>query len=210
MINFEKRIGRITASEIYNIIPGPRGGTKGRDTYLIGKVVEKILNESLDGFENDATVWGNEVEPLGKMAFLLHLGLTEEWVEFDPETRVWKGSDMVAYTPDMVGDTFTAQGKCPYSPVEHYKLYLLEDEKELKKHSPKYYWQTIAECVFEEKERCYFHSYSPRFVDAGLSLKVLEWVPSEEDRDLLLTSIAEAEEILNSFSTTEQPAPTLE
>jgi len=143
MTNNPKRYGRFTASEIFKLVPGERGGTATRDKYILEKAIEIVQGCELPGFTSRHTEHGNWHEREAIDAFMAASGLT---VEYQSDQFLPYG-DNAGATPDgLVTDPFTGEifatvdVKCPTGKFWHQKLDIIQNAKPQFQNSPKEYF----------------------------------------------------------------------
>ena len=67
---FQARLGVCTASRIFDIIPGKRGGfLASRKAYMLELLAERITGVQLEFYLSKAMEWGTNTEPLARSAY---------------------------------------------------------------------------------------------------------------------------------------------
>lgn len=213
---FLSRKGKITASEIVNILTKGRGKDevfgKTALSYLNDKVAERMMDDdSFIWYMSDvkkstpAMRWGTEYEDTAREQYELATGRKVMDCPFTP----MKGyEDYVGGSPDGRCSTMDriVEYKCPFNPaihIEHCKWMTPED---LKIGNPQYYAQVQHNMENTGTKICDFVSYSPLF-RKGLDLHILE-IPYDEEYmkvllerlDLSVAYMKEQEALFNSKS----------
>lgn len=177
---FENRLGKLTSSEIFNLM-GDRFWTTGCQSYIYRKVGEMIAGRSVKGeIETEATAWGlvHEADAIKKFAISKGLEyiicqqlITEPGSRFGstPDGLIIhrESADKTAY------DVSTIEIKCPPTYNNYVSLALCETPEHLKNENKKYYWQ-----VLDQMENCdalvaYFVVYHPDFKNGNM--RVIEF-----------------------------------
>ncbi len=185
---FLSRKGKITASEIVNILTKGRGKDevfgKTALTYLNDKVAERLMDD--DAFiwymtdikkSTPAMRWGTEYEDTAREQYEI---ATKRKVMDCPFMPLEGFEDYVGGSPDGRCSTMDriVEYKCPFNPsvhIEHCKWLKPED---LLAGNPQYYAQVVTNMLITKTKLCDFTSYSPLFRD-GLDLHILE-VPCDD------------------------------
>lgn len=224
------RLGKFTGSNIYKLMAqgkrpmtqaeldarekGPRGGlldkrttieddnilSDGAMTYVEERVAEVMTGQSTNSVDNDATRWGNELEPDARELFSTlyskNILLTGHkcWEENPSEAGC-------SLDGEVEGEDATIEIKCPFNSAIHIGYCQLTDPKKL---PPAYWYQIQAGLLFTGKSKCYFISYDPRVINEANRLFVLE-VPAYKDAQELIklklrVAIAKKTEILNQLN----------
>lgn len=174
---FQVRLGKFTASKISKLITGTKAT---REKYIYEKASEIMTGQSPKETFSQATDWGhaNELEALQCTANTLNINIEPgTWVQFN---------DDLGCTPDGSNDTHIIQIKCPYNSDNHLVNLMLADPAALKKKHDEYYWQIVCETVFCKKEAGLFVSFDPRMRVKEQRLKIIQVIPTAEERQLLL------------------------
>lgn len=192
---FAIRRGLFTGSEIENICK-PKGLGSTGETYIYQKVSEILTPPKFDQpqFENDATRWGNEYEPLAVSVHEIRSNSQAEEIGF-MKHHVWS---FLGASPDRKmfrdGNVGVMECKCPYSGENHIKHMMIDSVEYFKANFPKYYWQCVCEfvctpdCKFVD-----FVSFDPR-VDKKYRYFCFTFTPSQEDCEFLINRAILAEE----------------
>lgn len=110
----QKRLGRVTASRIADVMAKGRSGapSASRESYLGQLVTERLTNIPHEGFKSSAMEWGTVTEPEARAAYEFYRNVPVELVDFvDHPTVLMSGC-----SPDgFVGETGMVQFKCPSS-----------------------------------------------------------------------------------------------
>lgn len=107
----EARLGRITASRIYDVIAKTAKGTytSKRDDYAYQLAAERMTGLPTRIFTNDAMIHGTETEPLALEFYAEYYGHTVT----DAPFIIHKGMAFAGASPDgIVNDEFLVEIKC--------------------------------------------------------------------------------------------------
>ena len=173
------RLGKVTASRVFDLIPGKSGRyLKSRSTYMDEKLAEKLSGEPLPHFMTKAMEWGVEWEPVARGAFEALMNLEVKEVGFIPHPTIPEFGS----SPDgLIGDDWGLEIKCPNT-TTHIR-FLLTKEIE-----PRYQYQMMANMMCTGRKNWYFVSYDPRLTqefkfavkefkfDEAMALKIEEEV----------------------------------
>jgi len=196
-----QRKGKLTASEIVNILTKGRGKDeyfgKTAYTYLNDKIAERLMDDEMFiYYMNDvkkstpAMRWGSEYEDIAREQYELATGCKVMDCPFTPMSGY---EDYVGGSPDGRRSTLDRiiEIKCPYNPsvhIEHCKWVKPED---LKVGNPQYYAQVQHNMLITGTEICDFISYSPLY-RRGMDLHILEVPIDKEFTDNLLERIGKS------------------
>ena len=184
-----QRKGKLTASEIVNILTKGRGKDevfgKTALTYLNEKVSERLMDDEMFiYYMNDvkkstpAMRWGTEYEDTAREQYELAKGVKVMDCPFMPmkgyESYVGGSPDGRLSTLDRIIEI-----KCPYNPAVHVEHCRWIKPEDLKVGNPQYYAQVQHNMLITGTELCDFISYSPLYRQ-GLDLHILE-VPLDKD-----------------------------
>lgn len=188
-----------TGSEIENICKPTGLGTTGK-TYVFEKVAELLTPPEFDThFENDATRWGNENEPLAvhvhekrsnsmceEMGFQVHPELT--YLGASPDRKVFRG-----------GKVGVLEAKCPHEGKNHIKHMMIDSVGYFKKEFPKYYFQTVTEYICTPDATFVdFVSFDPRMAKKYRYF-CFTFTPPEEDQKLVINRAIEARKLYDQI-----------
>lgn len=195
------RKGKLTASEIVNILTKGRGKDeyfgKTAITYLNDKVAERLMDDEMFiYYMNDvkkstpAMRWGTEYEDTAREQYELATGCKVMDCPFTPMSGY---EDYVGGSPDGRRSTLDRiiEIKCPWNPsvhIEHCKWVKPED---LKVGNMQYYAQVNLNMLITGTEMCDFISYSPLY-RRGMDLHILEVPIDKEFTDNLLERIGKS------------------
>lgn len=170
----KQRIGRFTASDIYRLLTyeeKPNYLSPGALTYIEEKALE-ILTEG----KSRKNIFTLSMEH-GKDYELEAISRAEQKLNIKFK-KIGKEQEFIEYglhagaTPDGVAETIGAEVKCPDCKT-HFKYLKIENQEDLKKIEPKYYWQTQMGMLCTELDQWYFISYDPRFSNEDKQLKIV-------------------------------------
>lgn len=150
---WKKRLGKITASRIGDIMPGARGAYKdSREALAYSLAAEWLTSTPQNTFVSHAMQWGIDQEPNAKLAYSAKTGIEVKEADFyqHPTIALSGGS------PDGLIETYgLLEVKCPET---HNHLKTLCEGFILPKYI--YQMQWCMEC--SGKQYCDFVSFDPR------------------------------------------------
>ena len=193
---FLARRGKITASQVANIIGKGRGTefSKTGMTYIEDCASElfvprDIWTSYLDEFNKPsrAKQRGTENEDNARQAYIKAMCMEPEQMKqvgFIP----WPEDKLVGGSPDgcVPDENVVIEIKCPYTLRAHMEHLAYRCPDDLKKDNPGYYWQCIMNMMLTDAGACDFISYHPWF-GTQAQLKVLR-IPRNDDDEMLLQS----------------------
>lgn len=183
---FKVRAGKLTGSNAQQI--GNCG--KGLDTLCFETVAEKYLIKPVEGYENEHTKRGHELEPFARGEY--------ERVTSNPVTLVGfvEYNDYVGTSPDgLVSDDGLIEIKCPDTVkyFEHlvYGIGAIDS---------KYMWQMQMNLLVTGRKWCDYVAYNPNF---QISMWVQRIYPDKDMQQKLLEGFAIGEnkikELINKY-----------
>ncbi len=188
------RKGKITASEIVNILVKGRGKDevfgKTALSYLNDKVAERLMDDEMFIYymrevkkSAPAMRWGTEYEDTAREQYELY---TKCRVMDCPFTPMKGYEDYVGGSPDGRRSSLDRiiEIKCPYNPSVHIEHCKWTNPEDLKIGNPQYYAQVQHNMMITGTAMCDFISYSPMF-RGGLDTHVLE-IPIDEEYNKVL------------------------
>ena len=147
------RLGKLTGSRMYDIIPGSRGRYRKTRVSLMNELIyERLTGESVPFFETPAIIWGREHEDMARAVYEAHTGLSVDLVGSLDHPRI-KG---LSGSPDgLVGDNLFIEIKCPNSTthLEYLSTGIIPE---------KYMYQIHTYMLITERNYCDFVSFDPR------------------------------------------------
>lgn len=147
---FEKRLGRVTSSEISPLM-AQRGLGKGAETYAVKIATEQITGVLPRGFKNKATEHGNTFESEA----IAHYEITK-WDQVTPCGGCLK-NDIWSSTDGIVGENGIVEVKSLYVGSNHGQaLYYKESPS-------KYKAQIQTGLAVTERDWCDYISFDPSF-----------------------------------------------
>lgn len=195
---FLQRKGKLTASEIVNILTKGRGKDevfgKTALTYMNDKVAERFMDDEMFVYYmNDvkkstpAMRWGTEYEDTAREQYELAKGVKVMDCPFTPlkhyESYVGGSPDGRLSSLDRIIEI-----KCPYNPSVHIEHCRWNTPEELKAGNPQYYSQVQLNMLITGTELCDFISYSPLYRN-GIDLHIQEIPLDKEYCDNLIERI---------------------
>lgn len=191
---YEARRGKITASEVADILVKGRGKDevfgKTAISYLNEKVAERFMEPDMFLYymedvkrSTPAMRWGTEYEDTAREQYELATGRK---VMDCPFTEMKGYEGYVGGSPDGRCSTMDRiiEIKAPYNPAIHLEHCRWNTPDDLKKGNLQYYSQVIHNMINTGTKFCDFISYSPLY-RGGLDLHILE-IPLDEDFASLL------------------------
>jgi putative phage-type endonuclease len=201
---FKDRQGSFTGSEVWKLMTEPRSKkesiSKTAETYILEKVWERLSGKCKSGFDNFATEWGNDNEPIAKKWYTKLTGreIQESQLVFRPELKGFTGS------PDgEVDEDGLIEIKCPFNGANHLKHCFITSDEYFKAEHPDYYWQIMSYLYLTGRQWCDFVSFDPR-IDCDLGMFIYRVNKNETEEALLVSKIEQArvlfDQYYNSFS----------
>lgn len=193
------RLGKFTASEIWKLMEKGRGKDeyfgKGAKTYIRQKAAEILTQEPINGGRLNiaALEWGSAHEHEAVKRFEKETGLTVEYYG-GASPKFFDYTPFSGGSPDgLITGEAIIEIKCPFNSAEHIEHLLINTSEDLKDYYPEAYWQILFNMICTETSKGYFISYDNRFAEEPLQTKIVEVFFNENDRDLLLERLKEAE-----------------
>lgn len=200
---WQARIGCFTAADIHKLISDPKTKeakkagelSAGALTYVLEKVHEKLTGISKAGFDNYATQWGVEHEPMAAIWYGKLTGLNvKEAVLCFHETI-----EGFSCTPDkFVNEDGLCEIKCPANGSNHLKHCFITKNEYFKKEHPDYYWQCVSQMVITKRKWVDFVSFDPR-INNDLGMFIYRCELSEVDAELLENKVTRARLVYNEY-----------
>jgi exodeoxyribonuclease (lambda-induced) len=203
---FNQRLGKITSSQVWNLIVEPKEKTKKDNgelsstakDYLMTKIAEKLTGESRS-FQSDATAHGIQYE---QTALDYYAQVTGNIVTTAGYIECIDG--VYGGTPDgFVNDDGIIQVKCPYNYNNHLYNGLITDVSTFKSKHREYYWQCQSDMYISGRQYCDFVSFCPSMPDK-FKMFTLRMDINLDDISILLDklqlSVAFMKEILQTLN----------
>lgn len=175
------RLGKITASMVYDVCVGLKSGgysSAGRD-YMMQLALERITGNPTESFNNAAMQWGTDTEPLAKEAYTLQTMIEIQDVGFKDHPIIENfGASPDGKLIDMFGKPLNKliEIKCPTSKTHLETLFT-------EKINPRYIYQMAAQLMCEGLKECVFLSFDPRLpVEQQMFIKEFELTKELEDQ----------------------------
>ncbi|MBB5074080.1 exodeoxyribonuclease (lambda-induced) [Bartonella callosciuri] len=161
---FQARLGKITASNIYNIISKTTKGTPTSkyEEYKIKLITERLTGEISPSYETEDMRWGieHEKDALQEYSFIYNADIIKCGFIQHPTM------EMAGASPDgLIGEDGLIEVKCPRS-VNHMRFFLDDKIK------PEYLAQMQFQMACTGRKWCDFVSYDPRFTDQSFHLRM--------------------------------------
>ncbi|WP_254492916.1 lambda exonuclease family protein [Bartonella sp. B1099] len=153
---FQARLGKVTASNVYNVLSKTAKGipTSKYEDYKIKLMTERLTEEISQSYITPAMQWGieHEEDALREYAFIYDTEVTGCGFIQHPTIP------MAGASPDgFVGEDGLVEVKCP-QPPNHLRFFIDSNIK------PEYHAQMQFQMACTGRQWCDFISYDPRFV----------------------------------------------
>ncbi|WP_455466432.1 lambda exonuclease family protein [Bartonella sp. B39] len=161
---FQVRLGKITASNIYNVLSKTAKGlpTSKYDDYKITLITERLTEEISPHYETEDMRWGidHEEDAIKEYEFIYDTHVTKCGFIQHPTM------EMAGASPDgLIGDHGLIEVKCPRSKT-HIRFFL---DNQIK---PEYLAQMQFQMACTGRQWCDFVSYDPRFTGQSAPLRI--------------------------------------
>ncbi|MET3590098.1 exodeoxyribonuclease (lambda-induced) [Bartonella silvatica] len=161
---FQARLGKVTASNIYNILSktAKRLPTSKYEDYKIKLITERLTGEVSQLYITPAMQWGIEHEEnaLKEYEFIYDTEVTQCGFIQHPTIK------MAGASPDgLIGEHGLVEIKCPQS-INHVRFFIDDEIK------PEYSAQMQFQMACTGRQWCDFISYDPRFVGKASHLRM--------------------------------------
>ncbi len=161
---FQARLGKVTASNVYNILSKTAKGlpTSKYEDYKIKLITERLTGETSPHYETEDMRWGieHEEDALKEYAFIYDADIRKCGFIQHPTIK------MAGASPDgLIGSDGLIEIKCPRS-ANHMRFCI---DNEIK---PEYHAQMQFQMACTERQWCDFISYDPRFTGASSHLRI--------------------------------------
>jgi putative phage-type endonuclease len=149
---FQKRLGKVTASRIADLMAKTKTGPgASRANYLAQLVTERLTGTPTEGFQSPAMTWGIEQEAAARAAYSARTGVLVDEVDFVDHPTMQAGA-----SPDgLVGEDGLIEIKCPNTST---MLEYLEDRTIPTKYRLQIQWQLAV----TGRDWCDFVAFDPR------------------------------------------------
>lgn len=186
---FANRIGKLTASRMRSAMKRLKNGDDSaeRRNLKIEMLAERMTDQIVPKYTNEAMLWGMETEPEAKDVYEEVTGRLITDVGFmDHPTIPFFGA-----SPDGFVDDGLIEIKCPTTSTH---LTWVIDGEVPEEHKP----QMIVQCLVTSRQWCDFVSYDPR-VPESYQLFVRRFTPTSDERSEIeaeaVKFLAEVEEM---------------
>ncbi|WP_273754802.1 lambda exonuclease family protein [Bartonella sp. MM73XJBT.G] len=161
---FQARLGKVTASNIYNVISKTAKGTPTSkyEDYKIKLITERLTGQTSPYYETEDMRWGieNEEDALREYAFIYDTQITQCGFIQHPTIQ------MAGASPDsLIDEDGLIEIKCPRS-TNHMRFII---DNEIK---PEYLAQMQFQMACTRRKWCDFISYDPRFTRDASHLRM--------------------------------------
>ncbi|UNF41154.1 YqaJ viral recombinase family protein [Bartonella krasnovii] len=161
---FQARLGKVTASNIYNILSKTAKGTPTSkyDDYKIKLITERLTGQTSPYYETEDMRWGieNEEDALREYAFIYDTEVTQCGFILHPTIQMAGASPY-----GFVGEDGLIEIKCPRS-TNHTRFIINNEIK------PEYLAQMQFQMACTGRKWCDFISYDPRFTRDASHLRM--------------------------------------
>jgi len=149
----EDRLGKVTASRVYDLMPGKRGAYRAsRKAYMLELLAERITGRELDNYVSKAMEWGIQTEPLARSAYEAISGNIVTEVGFINHPTI----PSFGASPDgLVGEKGGLEIKCPQQ-TTHLEVMSTGDI------NPKYLYQMQTGMMCTGRKWWEYVDYDPR------------------------------------------------
>ena len=168
----EARLGRITASKIYDVINKTAKGayTSKRDDYAYQLAAERMTGLQTRFFTNDAMLWGTEVEPQALEFYAEYYGYTIQQAPF----IIHRHMDFCGASPDgIVNNEWLVEIKCPqtntFLRIKHDKV-----------PPPQYVAQCQMQMAVTGAPKVDLFVYDPRIIDPTKQFNLFEIIRDDD------------------------------
>lgn len=163
----DKRIGRFTSSDIFNLVKKDKTGKgfgKPALSYIRDKQFEKKLGRYIDNETNNKYCdWGKFVEKIAFDTLSISYTLCSDQTIVHPTIENWAG------TPDFIkNDGTVGDIKCPFTLRSFCQLYEATDKESLienHKDGEKYYWQLVSNAILTNTNKAELVVYCPLLLE---------------------------------------------
>ncbi|WP_273722008.1 lambda exonuclease family protein [Bartonella sp. ML71XJBT] len=161
---FQARLGKVTASNVYNVLNKTAKGTPTSkyEEYKIKLMTERLTEEISQSYITPAMQWGieHEEDALREYAFIYDTEVTRCGFIQHPTIQ------MAGASPDgFVGEDGLVEIKCPQS-LNHLRFFIDDTIK------PEYIAQMQFQMACTGRKWCHFMSYNPHFVGRSSHLRM--------------------------------------
>ncbi|WP_273782933.1 lambda exonuclease family protein [Bartonella sp. ML69XJBT] len=161
---FQARLGKVTASNVYNVLSKTAKGlpTSKYEEYKIKLMTERLTEEISQSYITPAMQWGieHEEDALREYAFIYDTEVTRCGFVQHPTIQ------MAGASPDgLIGEDGLIEIKCLQSP-NHLRFFIDDTIK------PEYIAQMQFQMGCTGRKWCHFMSYNPNFVGKSTSLRM--------------------------------------
>ncbi|UNE54918.1 lambda exonuclease family protein [Bartonella machadoae] len=161
---FQARLGKVTASNVYNILSKTAKGlpTSKYEDYKIKLITERLTGEISPHYETEDMRWGieHEDDALQEYGFIYDANIIK--CGFIPHPSI----EMAGASPDgLIGEDGLIEIKCPRS-ATHMRFCIDEEIK------PEYLAQMQFQMACTGRQWCDFVSYDPRFTHQSSHLRM--------------------------------------
>jgi hypothetical protein len=201
------RLGRFTASKVWQLIGEPRSKaakeaglfSETGERYIVQTITEELTGLPAEETWGRAIEWGNEYEEEAIVTLSDKMGVERaDYVQFKPPFTLFNeyagGSpDAKFYLADGSGGYrwVGIEVKCPFNSINHFWHSQVVDAETLKEIDPTYYWQVCLNILCQRAAEWVFCSYDPRYPEP----QRIHWAfiyPSVDDLTLLCEKIDKA------------------
>ena len=150
---FEARLGKVTASRIYDVLSKTKSGYSAtRKNYMAQLLCERLTGNREESFKTAAMQRGNDIEPKARARYMLETGELVEETGFINHPTI----NMSGASPDgLVGEDGLIEIKCPNTATH---LEFLRT----KKPKSEYLLQMLWQMACTGRKWCDFVSYDDR------------------------------------------------
>jgi hypothetical protein len=159
---FEQKLGKLSGSRVYDIIPGKRGGyLAARETLMFELLVERITGQRVEKYITPAMQLGIDLEPVAIERYVAHTGRAVGDIGFVPHPTI---QNFGASPDGVIGSDGVLEVKCPNSATV---LKILAGGEI----NPAWLYQVQCEMLVSNRDWCDLCMFDPR-LPAPLDLTV--------------------------------------
>jgi len=192
----QARLGKITASKVFNLFTEPRSKaakeagelSDGCQTYL-NSLLAEMATGTTRSISTYAMEWGHQYEPEAMLSIRESLDKPDSLEYFGADNpQFFKYSSISGGSPDGVAGKTVFEVKCPEDPAVHWKILGWKSWEDVKANKKEWWYQVQMNILAVAKSRdndpasytgCLV-SYDHRYIDQKLRTKFID-IPLDPD-----------------------------